>query len=309
MKVILEFLYGEAHVPTGRKDWPRELTKTVVQNGKSFTVGVRRPKTLSAHEGQDNSPTARVAHADIPILVQCELDDHILSFRRAANAAVEGAKPFVEALRVRTQQPSLRLYSMADLKAGKVNDLSSGKEIIDLTKEFKNWMDEEGGGWLLPSISKEDWGEVHNQFLNEPDSKVPLYESLLLDAQLEFKSDPKLGVIYSALACEVFIHDWLGQFSASDLRLQRWLKWADPNNQPEKYVSVSAYFDLGLFLATGRSLKENKFLWEKFDDLTRKARNRVVHSGVLPSKYDPLTAADVARDTISWVKSVSNKVS
>ena len=133
----------------------------------------------------------------------------------------------------------------------------------------------------LAQMNVRDWTELVADAGAETVTS-PLHESLLLDAHLESESDPRIGVLYAALACEVFIQSWLEEMSTTDGRLKRWLEWTDPRRSPEGNISTRSYYDIGVFLAEDRSIRDDRELSNSLDRLLG-ARNDVAHRGRLPA--------------------------
>jgi len=285
------------------------LNVSVINKGTTYDLVVLRPITEATHE-LEGTPAIRVADAYIGLLVECESPKSSSDFKNLAEVVVASVSPLIEELRVMTQQPHLRLRYISDLMPGEIQSMD-GTKLPDLTASFKKWMESETGGRPLPYLTKDNWDTVISkrkkptQAWNVNAEGIPLYESLLLDAELALESDPRIGVVFSVLACEVFIQNWLETRAAKDIRLKCWLFWADPRNGPEKTVSVRTYFDLGLIIAVGKSLKEEKSLWKVFANLIN-ARNEVSHRGRLPNKFIPADAVGTARGVISWVKGLGD---
>ena len=196
---------------------------------------------------------------------------------------------------MRTRQSHLRLRKIGDLEVVLVQT-PEGCDKPELTTKYKQWFNSQERDRPLPFITLSSWGLLQTQ----QDQQVPLYESLLLDAELELESDPRVGVLYSALACEIFIQSWLEAHAEQDDRLKRWLDWAERRTSPEGSVSARSYYDLGLYLVIRRSLKDNKDLWKAFERLVT-ARNDVAHRGRIQGNYDPAESLQTARNVISWV--------
>lgn len=305
MKVRIGFRFGPVHTPLRRNSWRFSPVIKVKAKDKYFNLVISRPFTYYIHE-LEGERTQRIADSYIGLLVETEFPETSSDFRTLAESVVSSVSPLIEEFRINTKQPHLRLRHISDLESGKVQTLD-GKDLPELTAKFANWMGSETGGRPLPYLSKEDWVAVIGESSDSMKvqevqaDRIPLHESLLLDAELALDSDPRIAIMFSALACEVFIQNWLGQRASGDSRLKYWLEWADPRHDPEKAVSLRTYFDLGLVLAVGKSMKEEKSLWKAFTDLIN-ARNDVAHRGTFPGKFMPSNAVRTASQVISWVK-------
>ena len=309
MRIIAGFRFGPVHVPLRRRAWCQRLNISVPSKGTNYDLVVLCPLTEATHE-MEGIPAGRVADAYIGLLVECESPKSSNDFKTIAEVVVASVSPLIEELRVMTQQPHLKLRHISDLMPGEIIS-TDGSELPELTAKFKEWMESEAGGRPLPYLTRENWDTVIGKREkpatagNAKVEGIPLYESLLLDAELALESDPRIGILFSALACEVFIQNLLEKRAAKDLRLRCWLIWADPRNGPEKAASVRTYFDLGLILAGCKSLKEVKSLWKAFSNLIN-ARNEVSHRGSLPNSFTPADAVITARHVISWVKALGD---
>ena len=160
----------------------------------------------------------------------------------------------------------------------------------------------------LPHIDLEEWNRLKSDancvidfsdWVNE--NKVPLHESLLLDAELVSETDSRVAILYAALACDVFIQSWLEHGAIGDSRNKKWLEWANPRSGSEGNVSIRGFYDIGLQLAEGRSLKDQRQLWKEFGTLV-KARNDVAHRGLHSPRYSTSKGIETARKVIDWVE-------
>ena len=308
MEVLVTFGIGPFHVPLGRRKWTDGPQVEISRGGKRFALRILRPVRLRTHDVEGSRNTKRVVDANIPVSVRCELSENSEAYREVADVVLTYLTPLVEEMRARTRQPHLLLWDINDLEVMRVQG-TDGQDIPELTRNYNAWIEEQEHDRPLPKIKPEDWME----FLDGPkagtelsewarEKQIPLYESLLLDAELESESDTRgVGVLFAALACEVFIQNWLAKMADTDTRLGRWLEWTDPRRGPEGNISAGSYYDIGLFLADGRSLRDNRELWNSLHALIR-ARNDIAHRGEPPPGYMLAQAIETARRVIDWVK-------
>ena len=298
MEAIVWFKFGPIHVPLGLGRWKHGSEIPIESPRSNITLQIRRPIRIHTHLLDDEDPESKVGDAYVPVLVLCDLVDDEDCYRDIADMVVRILRPLVEEIRVRTRQPHLRLRGFEDLEVQFVQT-PDGDEISELTNSFQSWMINQERDRPLPFIDLEDWKtlqEYASVVPTEHDHPVPLFESLLLDAELELESNPNVGVLFSALACEVFIQNWLRNRAEQNSHLQRWLDSINPAR-----VSVMDYYDLGVFLASERSPKEDHGLWSALGELNT-ARNNVAHRGSIGTKYNPGKSISTARNIIDWVQ-------
>ncbi|GEM_PF-701522 len=292
MEAVVWFQFGPLHVPLGRRTWQLQVEYPVQNAGRSYLLGMIRPKRFRTHFLDDDS--TKVADALLIMYVVCELEDKEQSFREVFDIVLSYWSPRIEAIRIKTKQPHLRL-SGRDLEFVRITT-PDHSELPDMTRKFSTWLESQEGSRPLPTFSQSDWETL----LDKQIGNIPLYESLLLDAELLMESDPKLCVMYSAIACETFIQTWLDERSHRDEKLRAWLDWAKKQQGPEGNVSIRAYYDIGLFLATGKSLAGEPTLSPQLKNLFN-ARNAVAHRGKL-ERYTSAQAISTARSVIDWVQ-------
>lgn len=315
MEYVMVFQFGPIHVPSPRGKWPNPHEVEIKDDKYSFYISIGRPQSVSTHEIDDiSTPVKKVADCYIPIIARYEIDDFSQPvFKDVTAATVVYATTFVERLRVQSRQAHLKMARTADLEFIKVQDANS-IELSEVTKAYQEWFDREHGGRPLPYISKEVWDTVCAQPPSESvemsqwQKQIPLHESLLLDAELQVETDFRITVMYSALACEVYVQTWLDERARRDAKLRQFMSWAMPRDGQQDTTNVMTFFDLGLRLATGKSLKDNKQLLDAFRELLA-ARNKLAHLGRLPSKLkifeaNPSKAITIARKVIEWVQSL-----
>ncbi len=128
-----------------------------------------------------------------------------------------------------------------------------------------------------------------------------LYKSLLLDAELNRQGDPRISILYAALACEVFIQNFCQEQAKGVVPVLTWLGAA---RNPDSAASIHILYDLGLRMLGKKSLKENKKLRSDFEKLVN-ARNDIAHRGRIernPNGYTPDQAINTAKNIIEWVE-------
>ena len=307
MDVIFWFNFGPVHVPLGRRNWTDGPEFKITENGREYVLRMFRPKRINTHFLNEETEDQKVVDALIPIAVGCELVDNAVGYREVAEVALAYLGPIVENSRVRTRQANLQVRRIADLAAVEVTD-SDTEEIPELTQKFRQWMMKQELDRSLPWIDFEEWNQLQSDVITNDDfsewaseRRPPLYESLLLDAELESQSDSRVAILFAALACDIFIQSWLENSAAIDARIKKWLEWTTRSGSEGGRVSFTGSFDISLQLAEGRSLKEHKQLWKKLGALN-KARNDVAHRGRHSPNYTPEQAIETATAVIDWVK-------
>jgi hypothetical protein len=138
------------------------------------------------------------------------------------------------------------------------------------------------GHFSWTAMNLEIWERIHGL---PPDYLIPQWQDLILEAYSAF---PKIGpaVVLAFTALEVFIGqilDRLVEHSKIAPDLWKWIN--DRKNDPAKWPDTEEQYGELLRILTGKSLKENKILWEGFKSL-RKARNSFAHEGVAISLQD-----------------------
>jgi hypothetical protein len=150
-----------------------------------------------------------------------------------------------------------------------------------------------------PVLTAADWGNV---------GKVPihLWNVLLLEAKAFAPSDTT-GIILAYTALEVFIAWALEQHVASGAMDRSLFKWITDRGNYLKDPALPEQLDQLLRAVSGRTLKGEKALWERFQ-LLRKARNDLVHTGEARINGKPLEPrqagwlVQIAADVIDWVE-------
>ncbi len=155
------------------------------------------------------------------------------------------------------------------------------------------------------AINNDVWEAVHSLPL---DFMPPPWDGLLLDARAAL---PEIGlaVTLAATALEVFVSftlDRLAERSAIPSDLWEWINRREILKQP----SLEEQFGELLRILSGKSLTENKDLWQKYKNL-KSARNNYVHEGKakVSKKSSPLQLVEAAKlvqsatDVISFVRS------
>lgn len=158
-----------------------------------------------------------------------------------------------------------------------------------------------GGAALTPEIIK--MLATHGQ-----NAEPYVWDQLLLDAQA-LLPDVGSAIVMASAALETFI-GWALDVLQEERPLPGSLwNWIKERNDAHSIMwpSVSEKFDDLLHALTGRSLKEEADLWQRFTEL-RKARNGLVHEGVAEVAGKPVDAAkakelvDNADKIIAWTE-------
>jgi hypothetical protein len=125
------------------------------------------------------------------------------------------------------------------------------------------------------------------------DFEPPAWHTLLLDSRAAL---PHVGtaVVLAATALEVFIAELLDVLAKGwpvPNMLWDWIK--KRGNDIDKQPSVEEQFDALLMVMTGHSLKEERALWDSFQNL-KTSRNKFVHEGIprIGKNTPPVTEAD-----------------
>lgn len=130
------------------------------------------------------------------------------------------------------------------------------------------------GQWRLTALTADVWAQV----LGLPDDyEPPVWQTLLLDAQALL---PEVGpaLVLAAGALETLIEGVLEILaSRSGLAAGLW-EWINDRGDYRKEPSMEERFDVLLRSLSGKSLKDERELWEAFKNL-KDARNSFAHTG------------------------------
>ena len=311
MRVFVSFQFGPVHVPIGRRGW-KDWGQVIFHDHEEtqYNISLLRPRSENNHDLEQNGVSKRVADAYFPIIVECPLPTHEGQFKELSKVLVESLRPLVEQLRHKTKQPHLRLRRLQDLEFVTITTLS-GDALEGPANDFKSWFTSAEPDRPLPFVSKEDWEFTRSLYKSEGQIEetdwrghVSVHESLLLDAEGSAESDERIGIVYAALACEIFIQSFLEK-SATNLSPVR--LWLEAARNPDSPTSIHSLYHLGLKMVGKKSLRENKRVHSKFEKLIT-ARNDIAHRGEvtrIKSGYSSKEAVMTAREVISWVESMA----
>jgi hypothetical protein len=143
---------------------------------------------------------------------------------------------------------------------------------------------------------------VERQTTEEPFA----WDNLLLDAYA-LLPDVGSAIVMASAALEVFISWALSALHAEQQLPNQLWTWINERDHWSKEPSVAERFDVLLRVFTGRSLKDDARLWQKFVEL-RKSRNALVHQGTAQIGPDVVTTAKAqelvggANEIIKWVE-------
>jgi len=202
------------------------------------------------------------------------------------NSAV---KLFLDQLRYVTQSPQVHTVDLlrCPWRIRYLND--DGSELIEDASLPRG----RGGvsfNWSWVGLNTQIWENIHSL---SPDFIPPAWNILLLDAEAAL---PNVGtaVVLAATCLEVFIEQILGDLAKkSELSSDLWT-WLNKRKDHLKNPSVEEQFDVLLKYFTGRSLKEDKYLWASFINL-KTARNKFVHEGLAKVGDKLILPSDAAR--------------
>lgn len=301
MKVGFTFLTDTVHIPPRSRNWP-DVTRPVKRDGKDFIVGLGMPVSAGTHDMPGGVP--KVTDAQIPIVVIAEWVDSPEYFRQILEMALEFGGQLLESLRIALKEPQLRIRGLRDLEAHNVtsvveSDSDSEPEILrDQTQQFKDWF-KSISDRSLPFIKRGTWLNFSANSLAQEVQPLS-HESLLLDAQLSAESDPRIGILFAALACEVFVQYYIRENHAESVAVDTWLESVQTGSSP---VALLQLYDLGLRMIGKQSLeRKNPKLHEELKHLNW-ARNDIAHRGrVRDPKYSLEAAVNTARKVIDWVE-------
>lgn len=301
MKVAFTFLTDTVHIPLRSRNWP-DVTRPVKRDGREFTVGLVMPVSAGTHDipGGDK----KVTDAQIPIIVVGEWVNSPEYFRHILEIALEFGGQLLELLRVELKEPRLRIRGLRDLEARNISSVvesTSDSEpgvMQDETQKFNDWFESISEG-PRPFVSRATWLNFRAKSLSQ-DVQSSLHESLLMDAQLSAESDPRSGILYAALACEVFVQYYISKNHAGSAAVDTWLESVQNGSSP---MALLQLYDLGLRMIGKQSLeRKNPKLHEELKQLNW-ARNDIAHRGrVRDSKYSLEHAVNTARKVIDWVE-------
>ncbi len=297
MKVTFAFLTGLVHIPPRSRNWPN-ISISALKDESQFRLHLEKPLPLRNGTHPVEGTVDTVTDAQIPILVTGEWLDSDKYFATILRLVLEEGSNLIELLRTQTQQAQLRLRGLQDLQIGSVASVIDETFLPAETTRFHTWF-RQITDKPLPYIDRSTWSEMSSKNVSI-DTSPALYESLLLDAEVSQETDPRVGILFSALACEVFIQSFLQERAAGSLAMQTWLNSA---RNPDSAASIHVLYDLGLRMVAQPSLKEHKGLHAAFSKLIT-ARNDIAHRAKverIPGGYTPEQAIATARKIIEWV--------
>lgn len=298
MRVSFIFLTRPVHIPPRSRQWPSLVPFS--QSEGDFTVTLWKPVALRDGTHEIASPPFRVTDARIPIVVTGDWDGSDGEFDPVLDLAIKEGGRLLELLRIEIRQPILRLRGIQDLTPGNVVSPEDSTVLLEETRRLQEWFEQKTDR-PLPFVDKSTWAKFTAKRTG-PQEQPSLHESLLLDAEISGDADPRIAILYSALACEVFIETLIGDRSAGVKPILTWIEWA---RNPDSAASIHTLYDLGLRMIGRRSLKEAKGVYKKFATLIR-ARNDIAHRGKVervPGGYTAHQAVAAAREVIAWVES------
>ncbi len=301
MKVGFEFLTQGVHIPPRSRNWP-SVTLALKQDDKEFTVGILTP--LSRGICVNSSAGNKVADANIPIIVLGDWVNSEAYFRKVLQIALERGGQLLESLRVELDEPQLRIRGRRDLDFLMVSSVvernSNGdpNTLAEETQRYRDWF-ESISEEHRPFVSRTSWLSFRGKSLAK-DTQPSFHESLLLDAKLGAESDPRTGILYAALACEVFVQYYIGKNHAGSVAVDTWLESVQNGSSP---MALLQLYDLGLRMIGKQSLERKNPELHKELKLLNWARNDIAHRGrARNSKYSLEQALNTARKVIDWVE-------
>jgi hypothetical protein len=124
-------------------------------------------------------------------------------------------------------------------------------------------------------LNLEIWNDV---FTIQSDIASQNWVNLLLDGLDEF---PEIGpsIVLTFTALEVFIAKILNQLATKEKISPEFWEWINKRPDWTQEPSIEEQYDILLKILTGHTLKEDKKLWDAFQNL-KTARNTFVHEGV-----------------------------
>ena len=124
-------------------------------------------------------------------------------------------------------------------------------------------------------LNKQIWDNIHSI---QPDYALPVWKTLLLDAGSIL---PEIGpaIILTFTALEVFISKTLDDIVATKRFDNDFWEWVNNRGFFLKNPTIEEKYDFLSRHLIGKSIKDNKELWESFKHL-QKARNSFAHTGV-----------------------------
>lgn len=300
--VAYTFLTNTVHIPPRTRKW-NEISVSCARGNTAFFVLLGKPEPLPKGNHPLLGTSNVVADAQIPLAVTGPWIDSNSYFTEVIDVLLEEAGRLIEHLRIRVQEPLLRLRSIQDVSFTGVVSVREGPREIhpDKTKRFDEWFDGVSDT-PLPFIDREQWHAFdsdHSSYSQRP----PLHSSLLLDAEANRESDPRVGILYAALACEVFIQSFLDAAAdrLASTTMSVWLQEAVRGSNP---APIRVLYELGLSMIELPRLSSNGTLNGRFLKLLR-ARNDLAHLGEIekiPGGYSPEAAIQTANAVIHWVE-------
>jgi hypothetical protein len=141
------------------------------------------------------------------------------------------------------------------------------------------------------------------------DAPVPIYVPLILDAEGAL---PDIGaaITLAMTALETQIERQLGKLASAKCAPPELWSWITKRSFFLKEPSTEEQFDTLLRIFSGKSLKDDKNLWDAFRNL-KEARNSFVHKGRAEIGKKPVTPHEAfnlvmqTKDIIRWIEELS----
>lgn len=186
----------------------------------------------------------------------------------------EVANEFLSRFRYVTGSSQIKLI---DTSKTSISVMYTNDEGEELEKEGNSVKGKVAVGirFLSIGLNKNVWNDIHSV---NPFTPIPIWKNLLLDAKGIM---PEIGpaIVLTFTALEVFISKILNDISKfKNVDPQLW-EWINNRGFNLKNPSLEEQYDFLSKHFIGKSLKENKKLWEAFKNL-QSARNSFAHKGI-----------------------------
>lgn len=133
------------------------------------------------------------------------------------------------------------------------------------------------------------------------EADIPIYIPLILDAEAALP-DVGAAITLASTALETLVENHLGRLAVAKCAPPELWPWITRRGFFLKEPSTEEQFDGLLKIFTGKSLKDEKNLWEAFKNL-KEARNSFVHKGRADIGDKPVTS-DVASRLVATTKDI-----
>ncbi len=209
MQIRIYYRWKEyLHIPVNTKSRGIIATKyrgNMVFQDSGCSVEILRPlvphgSTPHAHAAPKRKARAQVYDARLGAVCTTECAKTIDDYFRVTSLTFSHLKEFLDWLRMQSGEPGLRITSPYNLEVIDVTTLE-GETLKDWKRDFRKWS-KNPHERPLPLVRVHAWSEARKALASK--QQVPLFQTLLYDAQIELERDPRNAILYADMACKDF---------------------------------------------------------------------------------------------------------